>query len=111
MRGLLGFASFFCGLFVLITGLVTWGYYFYFRPNLTNPETLRRVEAYLTDPQAPLAGIRSVALDCHRVFLQSHETLDLAFQFLLIMTVVGAVGFAYLAINIYRFRKGATRAL
>jgi hypothetical protein len=79
--------------------------------SLTNPETLGRVQSYLTDPQSPLAGIRSVALDCHRVFIQSHDSIDVAVQFLLIVTAIGVAGFGYLAINLYRFSKGATRAL
>ena len=111
MRALFRFSVFFCGLLVLATAVVTWGYYFYFRPIWTDPETLRRVETYLTDPASPLQDIRSVGLDCHRAFLQSHDTLDVAFQLLLIMAVISAVGFAYLAVNLYRFSKGATRAL
>ena len=111
MRALFAFASLFSALCVTLAALVAWGYYFYFRPIWTDSGTLSRVESYLTNPNSPVEGLRFVALDCQRVFIQSHDTIDLAVQFLLFALAIGVLGFGYLAINLYRFGKGATRAL
>ncbi|HZM33765.1 MAG TPA: hypothetical protein VFC18_04655 [Burkholderiales bacterium] len=111
MRALFTFAALLSALCIALAAVVTWGYYFYFRPIWTDTDTLNRVESYLTNPSSPVEGLRFVALDCQRAFVQSHDTIDVAVQFFLMMSVIGVLGFGYLAINLYRFSKGATRAL
>jgi hypothetical protein len=111
MTALTRLALFLSGLFALVTAVAAWGYWFYFRPIWTNAETLGRMEAFITDPATPLDRLRFAALDCHRVFIQSHDTIDVVAQNFVLFTGVATLGFGYLAFSLWKLKRRANSAL